>query len=223
MGGDAALTNATGLIIFDCDGVLVDSDRLSLEVQAEALTRIGLPTTYEDCARDYLGIGINATIEIVERRLGGPLPEGWLADLSTAVEKAFRERLEPVAGVVQALDQIRQPTCVASSGSQQKMRLTLSLTGLYERFAGRIYSCDEVVRCKPAPDVFLHAAQRMGVSPDRCVVVEDSRAGISGALAAGMHTLAYAAETPRERLASAEHLFEQMAELPGLIETVLAA
>ncbi len=215
--------SATGLVIFDCDGVLVDSDRLSLRVQADALTRIGLPTTYEDCVRDYLGIGMNATIKLVEQRLGVPLPKGWLDELSVAVETAFKERLTPVPGVMQALNQIRHQTCVASSGSQQKMRLTLSLTGLYERFAGRIYSCDEVTESKPAPDVFLHAASSMGVPPDRCVVVEDSPAGIAGASAAGMHTLGYAAQTPRDRLASAEYRFDQMADLPRLIDAVLAA
>jgi beta-phosphoglucomutase-like phosphatase (HAD superfamily) len=93
-----------GLVIFDCDGVLVDSDRISLRIEAEALTAIGLPTRYEDCVRDYLGIGMDATLEIVEQRLGRPIPAGWVRELDAAVHAAFREELEPVAGMEAALE-----------------------------------------------------------------------------------------------------------------------
>lgn len=210
-----------GLVIFDCDGVLVDSDRISLRIQAERLTALGLPMTYEECVREFLGIGMPETLRQIEERLGRPLPAGWAEELDVAVREAFRRELRPVPGVVEALDQISVTTCVASSGSHEKMMLTLGLTGLYERFAGRIFSAEEVERGKPDPDLFFYAAERMGIVPERCIVVEDSPFGIQGAVAAGMAPLGYAAEAePRAMDALADAgaiVFTSMAELPGLV------
>jgi HAD superfamily hydrolase (TIGR01509 family) len=212
---------AAELVIFDCDGVLVDSDRIALRIQAERITALGIPTTYEDCVRDFLGLGMPATLRILEERLGGPLPAGWVDDLDAAVREAFRAEPRPVPGVVAALDAIGLPTCIASSGSQEKMRLTLGLTGLAERFAGRVFSADEVERGKPAPDLFLHAAARMGVASERCVVVEDSPFGVAGARAAGMVALGYAPDDDGEALGTAgATVFASMAALPGLIAAV---
>jgi HAD superfamily hydrolase (TIGR01509 family) len=208
---------ATALVIFDCDGVLVDSDRISLRIQAEHITALGMPTTYEDCVRDFLGLGRRGTVRILEQRHGGPLPEGWEADLDAAVEAAFRRELRPVAGIEAALDAIAAPTCVASSGSQEKMRLTLGLTGLRERFEGRIFSADEVERGKPAPDLFLFAAARMGAAPEDCVVVEDSPFGAAAARAAGMRALGYAPEGGESLAREGAEAFTSMAELPALI------
>jgi HAD superfamily hydrolase (TIGR01509 family) len=201
--------------------VLVDSERISLRLQARALTEIGLPTTYEDCLRDYGGIGMDATVELVEHRLGHPLPDGWLLRLQEAVEEGFRQELQPVPGVLEALDAIAYPTCVASGGTHAKMRLTLGLAGLYDRFAGRIFSTDDVPRGKPYPDMFLHAANAMSTPVDRCVVVEDSTAGVQAGRAASMSVLGYAAETPPEQLAEADELFTAMKDLPALIRSRL--
>ena len=209
---------APELVIFDCDGVLVDSDRISLRVQAEWISALGLETSYEDCVRDFLGLGMPATLRILTERLGRPLPDGWEQGLDAAVREAFRAGLRPVAGVVDALQQIDLPTCIASSGSQEKMRFTLGLTGLWDRFAGRIYSGEEVERGKPAPDLFLHAASRMATPPHRCVVVEDSPFGVAGARAAGMSALGYAPDGGAERLArEGAQTFKSMAELPALL------
>jgi HAD superfamily hydrolase (TIGR01509 family) len=206
------------LVIFDCDGVLVDSDRIALRIQAERISALGLPTTYEDCVRDFLGLGMPATLRILSERLGGPLPDGWEEELDAAVRAAFREELRPVPGVERALAAIDLPTCIASSGSQEKMRLTLGLTGLVDRFAGRVFSADEVERGKPAPDLFLYAAARMGAAPERCVVVEDSPFGVTGARGAGMMALGYAPEGDGEALAAAgATVFASMDELPGLL------
>jgi HAD superfamily hydrolase (TIGR01509 family) len=205
------------LVIFDCDGVLVDSDRISLRVQAEHLTALGLPTTYEECVRDFSGLGMAKTMAMIEERLGRPVPAGWEEELAAAVAEAFREELEPVAGIAAALDAIDLPTCVASNGSQEKMRLSLGLCGLYERFAGRIFSGDEVAEKKPAPDLFLHAAAGMGAPPGRCVVVEDSPVGVAAALAAGMPALGYAPEGPERLRAAGATPFAAMSELPGLL------
>jgi HAD superfamily hydrolase (TIGR01509 family) len=207
------------LVIFDCDGVLVDSDRISLRIQAEWITDLGLETSYEDCVRDFLGLGMPATLRILSERLGRPLPSGWAGGLDRAVREAFERELRPVPGVVEALDKIDLPTCVASSGSQEKMRFTLGLTGLWDRFAGRIHSADEVGRGKPAPDLFLRAASSMATPPDRCVVVEDSPFGVIAAKVAGMSALGYAADGNGERLGrEGARTFGSMAELPGLLE-----
>lgn len=210
-------SQTTELVIFDCDGVLVDSDRISLRIQAERISALGLETTYEDCVRDFLGLGMPATLKVIAQRLGRPVPKGWIAELDAAVRESFIRELTAVQGVTEALDKIEAQTCVASSGGHDKMRLTLGLTGMYDRFAGRIFSGDEVERGKPAPDLFLHAAARMSVTPDRCVVVEDSPFGVIAAKAAGMRALGFAATTPPERLAAADSVFVAMADLPGLV------
>ena len=124
------------LVIFDCDGVLVDSDRISLRIQAERISALGLEMSYEDCVRDFLGLGMPRTLQIITERLGRPIPEEWVAELETAVRESFIRELTPVPGVVEALEEIELPTCVASSGSHEKMRFTLGLTGLYDCFAG---------------------------------------------------------------------------------------
>lgn len=208
------------LVIFDCDGVLVDSDRISLRIQAERISALGLEMTYEDCVRDFLGLGMPATLRILAERLERPLPDGWEAELDAAVQDGFRLELTPVPGIVEALEGIELPACVASSGSHEKMRLTLGLTGLWDRFAGRIFSADEVKRGKPAPDLFLHAASRMATPPERCIVVEDSPFGIAAAKAAGMSALGFAAATPAARLDGADAVFTAMEDLPGLISGV---
>jgi HAD superfamily hydrolase (TIGR01509 family) len=206
------------LVIFDCDGVLVDSDRISLRVQAERLRALGLDVSYDDCVRDFLGLGMPETLRIVEDRLGHPVPVGWEEMLGVAVQRAFIRELTAVPGVTAALGEITAPVCVASNGSHAKMRLTLALTGLQQRFAGRMFSRDDVGgRGKPAPDLFLHAAQALGVPPAACVVVEDSPVGVAAARSAGMRALGYAGETPPERLAGADVVFTDMSELPQLL------
>lgn len=206
------------LVIFDCDGVLVDSDRISLRIQAEWISALGLETSYEDCVRDFLGLGMPATLRILAERLGRPLPSGWEKELDAAVREGFRRELQPVRGVVEALEEIDLPTCIASSGSQEKMRFTLGLTGLWDRFVGRIYSAEEVRRGKPAPDLFLRAASCMATPPERCVVVEDSPFGVAGAKAAGMSALGYSAEGNGELLErEGAKTFESMVDLPALL------
>jgi HAD superfamily hydrolase (TIGR01509 family) len=213
----------TALVIFDCDGVLVDSDRISLRIQAERIRALGLPLSDEDCVHEFLGIGMPATLRRIEGWLGRPLPNGWEAELEAEVEAAFRRELRPVPGIVEALDQISLQTCIASSGSHEKMTLTLGLTGLYERFAGRIFSAEEVERGKPDPDLFFYAAERMGVVPERCVVIEDSPWGVAAGVAAGMSVLGYAADGDPQATALREAgaiVFTRMTDLPGLLAAV---
>jgi HAD superfamily hydrolase (TIGR01509 family) len=180
---------AYDLVIFDCDGVLVDSEPLSNRILAERLTAVGLPTTTEDAIRDYMGRSWKTDQEIIEGRLGRPLPDGWVDEYHAEVIAAFEVELDPVAGIAAALDAIELPWCVASSSAHPRIRAALRATGLLERFEGRIFSSTDVEHGKPAPDLFLLAASKLGVAPARCVVVEDSSPGVAAGRAAGMPTL----------------------------------
>lgn len=206
------------LVIFDCDGVLVDSEPISNRELAAALSEIGLPTTTEQAMRRYMGLSWPAAFARFEQALGRPLPESFERDFWRRLDAALRAELEPVPGIHAALDAISTPTCVASSGRIDKMRVTLGLTGLYERFEGRIFSASDVARGKPFPDLFLHAAERMGTAPARCVVIEDSPRGVQAGVAAGMRVLGYAARSDARELAAAgARTFGDMAELPDLL------
>ena len=203
-------------VIFDCDGVLVDSEAISNRVLAAMLTDIGLPTTPEESMASFLGRGWRTNADTIEARLGRPLGEDFHVRYHEATFAAFQQELELVPGVAAALDAISNPSCVASSGSHEKLRMTLGHTGLLERFEGRIFSADEVEHSKPAPDLFLHAAECMGWAPADCVVVEDSGAGVKAAHAAGMRVLGYAGRTDPALLAGSA-VFSRMEELPALL------
>jgi HAD superfamily hydrolase (TIGR01509 family) len=205
-------------VIFDCDGVLVDTELISNTVLAGLLTEAGLPTTLEDCMRDFRGRSIASVMSIAERRFGGLIPGDVAGRYYAEVEAVFARGLEPVPGVVAALDRISLPSCVASSGPHHKMAVTLRTTGLWERFEGRIFSATEVANGKPAPDLFLHAAARMGFDPASTAVVEDSVPGVEAAVAAGMRALAFARHSGAAELAAAGgEPFEDMADLPALL------
>ncbi|MFG2098096.1 HAD family hydrolase [Streptomyces sp. NPDC048612] len=218
------------LIIFDNDGVLVDSEPISNQILADHLTAAGHPTSYEDSLRDYMGGAMHRIHESVLRRSGKRLPAGFDESFHARVFEEFRRSLEPVTGVGEVLEKLAVdgvPYCVGSSGSHERIRVALTKTGLWERFAGagggageRVFSSQDVGRGKPAPDLFLHAAREMGVAPERCAVVEDSPLGVRAAVAAGMDVYGFTAMTPPERLteAGASALFGRMAELPALLQ-----
>jgi HAD superfamily hydrolase (TIGR01509 family) len=204
------------LVIFDCDGVLVDSERLTLEAEAEFLTEHGWPLRQEEVAELFLGRTDAYMRRAIRERLP-ELPADWEQQLDERY-LASQAGLQPVDGIVEALDRIAVQTCVASSGTHKKMRRTLGATGLYDRFEGRIFSATEVEHGKPAPDLFLYAAKQMGASPEVCAVVEDSPFGVEAGQAAGMRVFAYAGGViPAERLQAADVVFDDMRELPGLL------
>jgi len=207
------------LVIFDCDGVLVDSERLAVQIDVRVLAELGWVLSEREVIERFVGRSDEFMAAEIEAHLGRPLPEDWQDAFQHLYREVFAARLAPVDGIVEALDRITLPTCVASSGSHEKMRYTLGLTGLWDRFAGRIFSASEVARGKPAPDLFLHAAARMGVDPAACAVVEDSRYGVAAARAAGMLALAYAGGvTAAEHLRGPDTLvFDDMRELPALL------
>ncbi len=209
------------LIVFDCDGVLVDSEPIANRVMAEAITALGWPLSTADCMARFKGHHFDTVIAVIEDRLGRRVPKSWLPDLRAATDAAFQRELEPVPGVFKALDAVAASgaaTCVASQGPLEKMAVSLGVTGLWARFEGRIFSAYQVARGKPHPDLFLFAAQTMGVAPRACVVIEDSPLGVAAARAAGINVLGFAPEGDGADLAAAgARLFRDMAELPGLL------
>ncbi|MFE2644402.1 HAD family hydrolase [Streptomyces nigra] len=210
------------LVIFDNDGVLVDSEPISNRHLAAYLTELGHPTSYEDSIRDYMGSAMHRVHDLVLERTGQRLPADFDDVFHARVFAAFERELKPVAGAVDVLETLTArgvPYCVASSGSHERIRVGHRTTGLDRWFDdARIFSSQDVGRGKPAPDLFLHAARRMGVAPERCVVVEDSPLGVRAALAAGMDVVGFTAMTPAERLSGATELFSDMGELIGLLD-----
>lgn len=207
------------LVIFDCDGVLVDSERIAVRVEAEYLTELGWPLTEAEIIERFMGHTSEYMDQAIEFQLGSRLPQDWKDRFQRRYREAFAAELVPVDGVLEALGQIAIPTCVASSGSHDKLRFTLGHTGLYERFEGRIFSGYEVANGKPAPDLFLHAAARMGADPARCAVVEDTLYGVMAARAAGMCAFGYAGglSAPERLEGEATVVFEDMRALPRLL------
>lgn len=208
----------TESVIFDCDGVLVDTELAGNAVLAGLITELGIPTTREQAIEQYMGRSMASCLAMLEDRLGHPPPADFTERYRTEVVAAWRRELKPVPGIVAALDEIELPNCVASSGEPERIQLTLGLTGLLPRFEGRIFSASEVERGKPAPDLFLHAAERMGFDPATTTVVEDTVPGVQAARAAGMRVLAFERFVPAEALAAAGgEVFEDMRRLPGLL------
>lgn len=209
------------LVIFDNDGVLVDSEPLSNRLLAAYLTELGHPTSYEDSLRDYMGAAMHRVHDLVAERTGQRLPGDFDDVFHGRVFAAFERELKPVAGAADVLGKLAAegvPYCVASSGSHERIRVGHRAAALERWFDdGRIFSSEDVGRGKPAPDLFLHAASRMGVAPERCVVVEDSPLGVRAAVAAGMDVYGFTAMTPAERLAGATRLFADMGELAELL------
>ena len=209
------------LVIFDNDGVLVDSEPISNRLLAEYLTELGHPTSYEESIRDYMGSAMHRIHELVLERTGETLPGDFDEVFHRRVFTAFERELEAVPGVVPVLEKLvadEVPYCVASSGSHERIRVGHRKTGLDRWFGdGLVFSSQDVGRGKPAPDLFLHAAERMGVAPERCAVVEDSPLGVRAGLAAGMDVYGFTAMTPAERLTGARGYFSDMRRLLDLL------
>jgi len=214
----------TGLVIFDCDGVLIDSEVITCRVQAAGLAALGIPVTAEEVMRRFTGMRDREMYAMLEREHGLSLPADYDANAKAQIAEAYRQELRPIAGIEAALEAIPLPRCVASSSNPLKLRFGLELTGLYERFSPHLFSAAQVGRGKPAPDLFLFAAAEMGAAPQDCLVIEDSVAGVQAARAAGMRVYGFSGgshcgEGHGERLlaAGAALVFSSMAELPSLV------
>jgi HAD superfamily hydrolase (TIGR01509 family) len=215
------------LVIFDCDGVLVDSEVISCRAHAETLTRHGYPITADQVFDRFLGRSMRqATLE-VEAEMGRSLPDDFHTQVYAEIFRLFAASLEATPHIDEALAAIALPVCVASSGPSEKISASLNRVGLYDRFAPHIFSAVQVSKGKPAPDLFLFAAEQMQASPARCIVIEDSVPGITGALAAGMTVLGFhgashcrPGHADTLRAAGAIMTFDDMRQLPDLIAQI---
>jgi HAD superfamily hydrolase (TIGR01509 family) len=211
-----------GLVIFDCDGVLVDSEPVANRLLAEMLRELGLDLTQEQIFQNFVGYSLPHCLRVIEGMLGRPPPENFLRELQARTFAAFKTELRAMPGIEQVLDALQAagvPYCVASSGDHEKMNTTLGITGLLPRFAGRIFSVTQVARGKPAPDVYLFAARQLGVGPAACVVVEDTPPGVQAGVAAGMTVFGFCAHTPEQKLkaAGAHRTFDVMRQLVTML------
>lgn len=222
------------LVIFDCDGVLVDSEPLASESLREALDEVELSLSQSEVDEHFRGRSLTDIVGTIERRLGRRLPETFVPDLDRRTFAAFRKDLKPVRGVTSVLEHLQArsvPVCVASSGTLEKMRFTLGLTDLLRFFDSRLFSATEVKHGKPAPDLFLHAAKRMGVPIEAAVIVEDSLPGVRAGTSAGARVLAFTSPSHPKRDAHLRALsdiasssaapptpFSSMEDLPALLD-----
>ena len=212
------------LVIFDCDGVLVDSEPLACRVLAAALVAAGFATTAEDCRDRFAGHALSSVVAAVEAEWGRSLPDDFLTELRRRDAEVFERELEAIPGVRRSVEGLGHRACVASSGGMLKIRHSLTVTGLIDLFEPHLFSAEQVDRGKPAPDLFLHAAAAMGADPARTLVIEDSPSGVAAGVAAGMTVLGFLGGshvTPgwsaRLTAAGAHACIRQMAALPGAL------
>ena len=212
------------LVIFDCDGVLVDSEALACVVHADVLTQHGYTITAAQVHERFLGRSAREARFEVESELGFALPDAYTVQLKATIDRVFGEQLTPIPHIADTLTKLSQRICVASSGTPTRIRSSLGTTGLIDRFAPHLFSALQVERGKPAPDLFLFAASQMNTPPARCVVVEDSVPGVIGASAAGMTVIGFTGgshcrpgDAERLRAAGAVTVIDDMRALPDLI------
>jgi len=212
------------LIIFDCDGVLVDSEVISCRAHAETLMRHGYPITAEQVLHRFLGVSDREARLAIETEMGRALPDDFELQMKQTALQLYADHLHLIPHVAETVARIDLPKCVASSGTPEKIRHGLTCAGLYDQFVPHIFSAVQVKRGKPAPDLFLFAAEQMRAAPERCIVIEDSVPGVTGARAAGMAVLGFHGGShcgpgygDRLIAAGAAAVFDDMRQLPALI------
>lgn len=207
-------------VVFDCDGVIVDSERLAIEVELRIATDLGWETDADTLRKLFVGCSSEFYYATLEQQLGRKLEPGWDAKYAGWLDEAFAERLQPIPGIEQALDGLAVPFALASNSRNARIRSSLFTTRLLDRFEGRICSAEDEAHGKPAPDVYLSAARTLGIDPARCIAVDDSPTGVLAAQRAGMLVLAFtghfdAADFPQhERV----RFLDDMRDLPRVIE-----
>jgi HAD superfamily hydrolase (TIGR01509 family) len=214
-----------GLIIFDCDGVLVDSEIIAHTLLAQMMTDLGHPMTTAEAVQKFAGRSLADTLSLIEAGLGRIIPDDLGQRYGRLLLERLRHDLKPIAGVKAAVAALPYPRCVASSSSLERIRLSLEATGLASLFGANIFSATQVAHGKPAPDLYLFASRRMGIAPERCVVVEDSALGVTAGRAAGMKVIgftgaAHATPDAAQRLAAAGacSVISSMVDLPATVE-----
>jgi len=216
------------LIIFDCDGVLVDSELIASQMLSEHLSSMGIHMTATHCRNRFTGKSIQSVVEWVATHHSHALPSDFEETLKVRDRAAFVEHLKPIKGIHEVLKKITAATCVASSGSLDKIKLSLGICELENYFSGRLFSASQVSNGKPAPDLFLHAAKAINTKTADCIVIEDSVAGVTAAKKAGMVCFGFyggshaLTDTYRNNLlsAGADQAFERMVDLPQMIEAL---
>jgi HAD superfamily hydrolase (TIGR01509 family) len=212
------------LVIFDCDGVLIDSELLSVRAEIDLLAQEGITISAEDILERYVGISLAGMKADLERRFGRKLPDDFATRHHSRLMAIFDAELQVMPGIGVVLDGLSGKICVASSSTPERLRHALGLVGLFDRFDPYVFSATMVARGKPAPDLFLHAAAQMGAEPARCIVIEDSLVGVEAAVAAGMTAIGFTggshcAPTHPEALLrrGAARVIARMADLPEAI------
>jgi HAD superfamily hydrolase (TIGR01509 family) len=217
------------LLIFDCDGVLVDSERLSHAELAQLMTQLGRPMTTEQAIEIFAGQRLQDVMRTAEVLLSKPIPADLAEEAGRRLLARFRRELKPLAGVREAIETLPLARCVASSSTLERLRISMEVTGLADLFDDRLFSADQVEHGKPAPDLFLLAARSFGVSPADCIVIEDSALGIRAARAAGMKAIGFVGASHATmqlgrqlKAAGADVVIESMSELPACVERLTA-
>lgn len=209
---------AMDLVIFDCDGVLVDSEALGTRVLLEIAGEFGYLMGLDQAVPLFRGVKMAECIEIIQEQTKRPVPSTFTDTFRSRCAEVFARELRMIDGIDAALDQIEIPTCVVSSSPTEKVAMMLNITGLLPRFEGRLYSAYEIGIWKPDPGLFLHVARQLGVQPSNCIVVEDSVVGVKAGVAAGMHTLGYGSPPYTDLLQrEGAHIFANMRDLPGIV------
>lgn len=219
------MTLRPSLIIFDCDGVLIDSEAIACRVDAEEFSRLGFVLTAKDVADRFVGKTAGEMFATLQAEQGRPIPDGFETHLRERIHEAFQRELRPIPGVAETLAQLHMAVCVASSSGPERLEMSLEIAGLLGHFTPHVFSAHMVARGKPAPDLFHHAAAAMGQEPASCLVIEDSVAGVQAAVAARMRVFGFtggshctAAHGGRLEAEGAELSFGNMTALPGLLQ-----
>jgi HAD superfamily hydrolase (TIGR01509 family) len=215
----AMAMDAFDLVIFDCDGVLVDSELIANRVFSEMLGEIGLHFSLDETFERFMGRSMATCLDMVAKLRGSSVPTTFAEEYRVRTARAFQGQLVAIQGAREAVLALPIPYCVASSGDHEKMRMTLGATELLDLFDGKLFSVTEVARGKPFADIYTYAAKRIGVDPQRCAVVEDSPVGVEAGVAAGMTVFGYSKLTSAERLTAsgAAVVFDDMRALPCLL------
>jgi HAD superfamily hydrolase (TIGR01509 family) len=209
-------------VLFDCDGVLVDSEPITLRVMTDSLNELGLNMTFEKTVARFIGKTLDKEIPTIEREIGRPVPSDWLLRFRQARNIALENEIQLVPGIIDTLNQLDAkgiPYAVASGADSAKMQITLGKTGLLARFSHALVGSDMVAATKPAPDVYLLAAKMLKVDPKRCLVVDDTQTGVRAGVASGATVFGFSSFTDPQALldAGADAVFKRMEKLPQLI------
>jgi HAD superfamily hydrolase (TIGR01509 family) len=208
-------------IIFDCDGVLVDSEVIGVKLLLDMAAPYGVTMPLDEAVETFSGIHLKEGLKLLQSMASSPFPEDFEQDFRKRSYEVFKTEMKPVRGVQAVLDGLTIPYCVASSGPVEKMKLNLTVTGLIGYFENRMYSGYEINSWKPDPGIFLYAAQQMGYKPSQCVVIEDSMAGVQAGVKGGFKVFGYAKPfNGKELEKEGAVIFHDMQELPGLINSL---